>query len=73
MTSHLIADEMEKHAPGVLAALLDFDPATGDIATIADELTVGDTVITMGAGSITQLAPRLASAQARAGSSWGSA
>lgn len=73
VTSALIANEINQLAPGVLAAVLDIDPATGDIATIADELTVGDTVITMGAGSITQLAPRLAGEQVRADGNRGSA
>ena len=58
----LIANALVEQAPAVYAGLGLADPATGDLATIIDELQTGDVLITMGAGSITALAPRLLAA-----------
>ncbi len=71
ITSDLIVDELERISPGVCAGVLAIDPATGDLATIRHELMAGDLVITMGAGTITQMAPRLAEAAVPAGSRGG--
>lgn len=60
VSSELITDELHRIAPGVCAGVIPADPATGDLATIRQELIAGDIVITMGAGTITQMAPRLA-------------
>ncbi|MCW2923966.1 MAG: UDP-N-acetylmuramate--L-alanine ligase, partial [Thermoleophilia bacterium] len=59
VTERLIADAVVDRAPLVYAGVGVADPATGDVATIVDETMPGDVLITMGAGSITQLAPRL--------------
>jgi UDP-N-acetylmuramate--alanine ligase len=42
--------------------VVDVDPATGDVASIAGRLMHDDLVITMGAGDVTRLAPRLVDA-----------
>ncbi|MEO6867791.1 MAG: cyanophycin synthetase, partial [Gaiellales bacterium] len=59
VSERLIADAIVEQAPFVYAGHGVDDPATGDVATIVDEVTDGDVLITMGAGSITTLAPRL--------------
>ncbi|MCW2972884.1 MAG: murC, partial [Thermoleophilia bacterium] len=64
----LIANQLVEQAPDVYAGHGVADAATGDVGTILDELMAGDVLITMGAGSITALAPRLyAALQARDG------
>jgi UDP-N-acetylenolpyruvoylglucosamine reductase len=59
VTDRLIADRLAERAPRVYAGLGVADVATGDVATIVNEAMEGDVLITMGAGSITQHAPRL--------------
>jgi len=59
VTSELIAGPLRERAPGVGGEVLELAPATGDPATIVGELMDGDLVITMGAGDVTELAPRL--------------
>lgn len=59
VSERLVADELVERAPRVYAGVGLADPATGDVATIVDEVMEGDVLITMGAGSVTELAPRL--------------
>jgi len=59
VTDRLIAEPLVELAPLVYAGVGVADPATGDVATIVDEVMDGDVLITMGAGDVTQLAPRL--------------
>jgi len=64
----LIALALATGAPRAYAGQGTTDPATGDVATIIGEAMAGDILITMGAGSVTQLAPRLVGAlEERAG------
>jgi UDP-N-acetylmuramate--L-alanine ligase/UDP-N-acetylenolpyruvoylglucosamine reductase len=62
ITSERIAAYIEQIAPGRLAGILDIDPATGDPSTIVDGIAEGDWLIAMGAGSVTELAPRIVDA-----------
>lgn len=55
----LIGNQLADAAPTVYAGRGIDDPATGDVATIVDEAMDGDVLITMGAGSVTTLGPRL--------------
>ncbi len=59
VTDRLIADPLVERAPLVYAGVGVADAATGDVATIVDEVMEGDVLITMGAGDVTLLAPRL--------------
>ncbi|MCW2926518.1 MAG: Multifunctional fusion protein [Thermoleophilia bacterium] len=59
VSERLIADAVVERAPRTYAGHGVSDPATGDVATIVDEVMEGDVLITMGAGSVTELAPRL--------------
>ncbi len=59
VTERLIADPLVEIAPSVYAGRGVDDPATGDVATILSETMNGDVLITMGAGNVTALAPRL--------------
>ena len=55
----LVGNQLADIAPEVYAGRGIDEPATGDVATIVDEVMDGDVLITMGAGSVTTLAPRL--------------
>lgn len=57
VTQRLIADGSDSH---VIA--LDVDPVTGDVTTICEQVQWGDCIITMGAGTITQLGDKLVAA-----------
>lgn len=60
--SGLIATELERTRPGVFRGLLEIDPGrpvTGELATITAGVESGDVLVTMGAGNVTELAPRL--------------
>ena len=59
VTEQLIADALRERAPAVYAGTAAVDPETGDVGTIVGEAMAGDILITMGAGSVTRLAPRL--------------
>lgn len=59
VTERLVADRLVELAPLVYAGRGVDDPATGEVATIVGEAMDGDLLITMGAGDVTQLAPRL--------------
>lgn len=59
VSERLIADRLVEEAPKVYAGRGIDDPATGDVATIVSETMEGDVLITMGAGDVTSLAPRL--------------
>jgi UDP-N-acetylmuramate--alanine ligase len=59
VTERLISDALVERAPLVYAGVGVADAATGDVATIVDEVMEGDVLITMGAGDVTLLAPRL--------------
>lgn len=62
VTSAMIVDSLEPADAARVTALDSFDPATGDPATMLAEVMTGDVIITMGAGDITKLAPRLVAA-----------
>ena len=67
ISSQLVADSLARAAGGGAGDaspvhLLSASAATGDLATILALLRSGDLVMTMGAGDITKLAPRLVAA-----------
>lgn len=59
VSERLVTDALVEQAPLVYAGVGVADAATGEVATIVDETMQGDVLITMGAGDVTKLAPRL--------------
>lgn len=60
--ARLISRELDRVAPGVCAGVIESGAATDDVATIIEDVRPSDTLITMGAGSVTELAPRILAA-----------